>query len=300
MHCPTCDGIPSSSYGEHEMAEYVKSIYSSEVKQNYRIDGRELDIYLPEKNLGIEFDGVYWHSELVGKTKYNLIEKTNFFKERGITVLHFFDVEWHDSNEIVKSMLECKVGAITNKIYARDTRVIELKNHEKTSFLLANHIQGDDRSNIAYGLKHNDQLVAIMTFGIRSLGRKCKFELIRFCPLLHTSVIGGASKLLSYFKNNYTGNADTLTTYANLRYSTGNLYEKLGFTCIGTSKPDYYYFRSTGPLYHRFSFQKHLLKDKLKVFDPKLTEWENMAANGWNRIFDCGNLVYQMPLNTIK
>ena len=300
IHCPTCDGLPSSSYGEREMAEYVKSIYNGQIEQNYRIDGKELDIYLPEKNIGIEFDGVYWHSELAYNTKYNLLQKTKFFEEHGITVLHFFDVEWRDSKEIVKSMLESKLGATINKIYARDTRVVELENDEKSKFLLANHIQGDDRSNIAYGLKHNDELVAVMTFGIRSLGRKSKLELIRFCSLLHTSVIGGAGKLLVYFKKHYIGNVDTLTTYANLRYSTGNLYEKLGFTCIGASKPDYYYFRSTGPLYHRFSFQKHLLKDKLQNFDPKLTEWENMAANGWNRIFDCGNLVYQLPLNTIK
>jgi len=300
IHCPTCDGIPSSSYGEREVADFVNSIYDGPIEQNYRVDGKELDIYIPGKKLGIEFDGVYWHSELVKKSKYNLSDKTAFFNSMGISVLHFFDKEWDTKREIVKSMIENRFGVTKRRIYARETSIVKISNGEKSDFLNTNHIQGDDRSTIHYGLKFGNELVSVMTFGERSLGGKSKLEMIRFCSALHTSVIGGAGKLLAHFKKEYCGNATELTTYANLRYSNGNLYKKLGFTYIGTSKPDYFYFKSYGPMYHRCAFQKHLLKNKLERFDPKLTEWENMAANGWNRIFDCGNLVYQMPLNTIK
>ena len=43
----------------------------------------------------------------------------------------------------------------------------------------------------------------------------------------------------------------------------------------------------------RIQFQKHKLKDKLETFDPNITEWENMKANGYDRIWDCGNMVFE-------
>ena len=39
-------------------------------------------------------------------------------------------------------------------------------------------------------------------------------------------------------------------------------------------------------------YQKHKLKDKLQIFDPNLTEWQNMQLNGYDRIWDCGNFVF--------
>jgi len=60
--------------------------------------------------------------------------------------------------------------------------------------------------------------------------------------------------------------------------------------------PSYFYTKDHYKKYHRFGFRKNVLNKKLNVFDPNLTEWENMKNNGWDRIWDCGNLKYQLEL----
>jgi hypothetical protein len=105
-------------------------------------------------------------------------------------------------------------------------------------------------------------------------------------------VVGGFSKINTYFKNKYK--PTSIVSYADRRWSVGNLYESCGFTLVHHSQPNYSYFHSKNVevLFSRQQFQKHLLKNKLPVFDENLTEWGNMKANGYNRIWDSGNRVY--------
>jgi len=116
------------------------------------------------------------------------------------------------------------------------------------------------------------------------------WELSRFCSKLNYKVIGVASKLLSYFKKNYDW--IQIFSYADRRWSTGNLYTQIGFKLVGNTKPNYWYF-ANGSIerYHRFALRK-------KSDEPKdITEWELRKAQGWNRIWDCGNLKYVMYNN---
>jgi hypothetical protein len=130
-----------------------------------------------------------------------------------------------------------------------------------------------------------------MTFGKSRFNKKYKYELLRFCNKLGYHIPGSASKLLKYFERNYK--PKSLISYADRRWSRGNVYEKLGFKMIGKSKPNYWYFKLTSNIrYSRINFQKHKLKDILEKFDETLSESENMKLNGYNRIYDCGNLVY--------
>ena len=135
-----------------------------------------------------------------------------------------------------------------------------------------------------------------MSFGRSRYDSTYEYELFRFANYKFTNIIGAASKLFKYFICNY--NPNSIITYSDRRlFNTGKLYTVLGFTFSHNSPPNYWYFKNTGSdfnykLYHRSSFQKHLLKDKLYYFDPNLTEWENMEANNYLRIYDCGNKVY--------
>lgn len=47
---------------------------------------------------------------------------------------------------------------------------------------------------------------------------------------------------------------------------------------------------------HRYSFRKNVLSKKLPIFDSALTEWQNMQLNGYDRVWDCGNLKYEIVL----
>lgn len=83
-------------------------------------------------------------------------------------------------------------------------------------------------------------------------------------------------------------------TYADRRWSDGNLYRRLGFSFVRNSPPNYWYFRSgTNLLESRVKYQKHMLKVRLKQFDSAKTEIQNMKDNGYSRVFDCGNMVFE-------
>ena len=183
----------------------------------------------------------------------------------------------------------------SERIYARKCTVKEVSSKEAKEFLEKNHLQGACNSKVNIGLYSGNTPVSLMTFGKPRYNKQYEWELLRFCNALNTSVIGGAGKLLSYFVKTY--NPSSILSYANLRWSTGNLYEKLGFTLKGTSSPNYFYFNEDFILHSRIEFQKHKLKDKLENFDPSLTESENMYNNGYRKIYDCGNLVYEMKLD---
>jgi hypothetical protein len=145
-------------------------------------------------------------------------------------------------------------------------------------------------SSRQYGLLFEGDLVAVMTFGKSRFDKNIEWELIRYATKTGVNVVGGPSKLYKYFLAD-TG-ARTIITYAARDWNTGKLYEKLGFEFKHETSPSYYYTKNYIDFENRVAYQKHKLVDKLTTFDPKLTEWENMQANGYDRIWDCGNRVY--------
>ena len=285
---PYCMGF---SYKEKDVLDFIKSIYNGEVIENTRtiISPKELDIYLPEKHLAIEFDGFYWHSEQKGKGESYHLDKTNACAEKGIRLIHIFEDEWNLKQDIVKDRIRSILGIGQTRIFARKCVIAEIDSKTANEFLEQNHLQGGDNSSIRYGLYHDNELVSVMTFGKPRFSKSHDWELIRFASKCGCNVVGGASKLLNHFRSSHSG---SIVSYADRRHSDGNLYEKLGFMQIGVSKPNYWYVRG-GEKLSRYACQKHRLKDVLgDAFDPNLSEFENMSLNGWTRVHDCGNMVF--------
>jgi len=133
-------------------------------------------------------------------------------------------------------------------------------------------------------------LVSLLTGSKSRYDKSCEYEIIRFCNKLNTTIVGGFSKLLKNFKYKYS---NSIVSYANRRWSTGNLYKTNGFHKIRNSKPNYFYIVS-GSLKSRIQYQKHNLPDKLLIFNPELSEADNMEENGFYRIFDSGNISYRL------
>ena len=252
------------------------------------LEGKEIDLLY--KNIGIEVNGIYWHSEKFYNRKYHL-DKSKLAESKGIQLLHFWDYEIDLKLDLVKSMINSKLGLSNNKIYARKCSIKEITFTEAKEFLGSNHLQGSGAvGKIRLGLYYNDILVSIMTFAKPRFNKNYDYELIRFCNLINYSVVGGASKLLSYFRKNYKG---SIISYANRRFSNGNLYETLGFKLVNETEPSYFYAKGYNIL-SRNQCQKHKLKDILKDFDNNLSEHENMLKNKYYRVYDCVNLVYVM------
>ena len=261
------------------------------------LDGKELDIYLPDFNLAIEYNGLLYHSEgyssiewLSNTDKNYHLDKTNQCLEKGITLFHIFEGE---NLDLWLSMINNKLG-LNERIFARKCEIRELKSSEIINFLNDNHIQGYVQSKINLGLFFQNKLVSVMTFSKPRFNKRYQYELIRFCSLKNTSVIGGANKLLKYFINKY--NPKSIISYANRRFSNGSIYETLRFKKIGVSAPNYFYFKDSSVLESRNKYQKHKLSKLLPDFNENLSEAENMFKNGYRRIYDCGNLVYELIL----
>jgi hypothetical protein len=250
----------------------------------------ELDIYIPEKKLAIEFDGLYWHNDNIVKPNYHL-NKTELCEKQGIKLIHIFENEWLTKQDIVKSRLKNLLGIYDKTIFARKCQIKEVNNKVSKEFQDKNHIQGSVNSKINLGLYFKNELISLMTFGKCRFDKKHEWELLRFCSKLGYHVPGGASKLLKYFEKNY--NPKSLVSYADRKWSCGKVYEKLGFKFIHNSNPNYWYYKKIILLESRVKYQKHKLKNLLENFDENKTEVENMKANGYNRIFDCGNMVFE-------
>ena len=193
------------------------------------------------------------------------------------------------------SIILSKINNYERIFYARNCFVKEINKENSNNFLKENHLQGKDKSSIRLGLFNNkNELLSVMTLGNRKIsGAGTQFEIIRFCNKKYTKVIGAASKLFTYFLNNYK--FDNITTYVDKRFSNGDVYNKLGFQYSHDTKPNYFYIDLNKPIrrINRLNFQKHKLKNKLDYFNSRLTEHENMLINNFCKIYDCGNLVYK-------
>ena len=276
---------------ERQVLSFIKQGFTKEILVNTRqLIDKEIDIYLPSLRLAFECNGTYWHSELNGRTRSYHLDKTNKCKEVGVHLVHIWEHDWNLNNTLIKSRISGLLG--TNQtIPARKCEIVELTSAEIMHFLNTSHIQGNCAASIRLGLKTIDgTLVAAMTFGKSRFSKNAEFELIRFCNALGTTVVGGANKLFRYFLKNY--NPKGVISYSDKSFNTGKLYETLGFVYSHSSAPAYTYTTDYKSLENRLKFQKHKLEKTLKIYDPLLSEWDNMKLNGYDRIWDCGTDVW--------
>lgn len=293
--CTSCYPDIGVSLIESEVADFCKKYYNIETNNKSIITPYEIDIFIHELNLGIEFNGIYWHSELSGKkTKEYHQYKLFLALQNKNNLIQIFEDEWLYKQNIVKSILLNKFGKNQNKIFARKCQIFSVYPEDARQFYFNNHIQGFINGT-HLGLFYNGEIVSMITFGTPRFELSHETEIYRFCNKTNTSVIGGLSKLIKAMIS--VSNTKSIVTYADARYGLGLGYAKCGFKFQGTTDPGYYYVKiGTRQRISRNQFQKHMLKNKLKDFDPTLTEWENMQMNRYDRIWDCGNFVYEMIL----
>jgi len=287
--CPICyppwNGKHFTSKIEEDIINFCKFYFPNLIERDrYILNGKELDIFIPEINLAIEVDGVFWHSELNGKDKYYHLNKTLECEKKSIQLIHIFEDEWYNKRDIVESILLAKMGKIENKIYARKCEIKKIKSSDAYNFLLENHLQGPINGK-SLGLFFLGELVSIITIGKSRFNKNYDIELLRFCNKKNTIVIGGLGKLIKRVNGQ-------IITYNDLRFSNGQSYETAGFKLISQSKPGFFYLKNNVRL-SRLKFQKHKLPQILEIFDPTLSAWNNMQLNGYDRIWDCGNLVFK-------
>ena len=277
---------PATSKFELAVREYVESLGMNAIYNSRNIiSPTELDIFIPEKNTAIECSGLYWHSEhSANRTSVYHKNKHDRCADMGIKLITLFDDEWNNKNNLVKQRLCYILGKSTDKIYARDCKIVEVTSAEVNKFINAHHLQGAIASKINLVLLHNEIVVAAMTIGIPRYNKKYQYEILRFCT--NGQVVGAASKLFTYFKR--TRLPDSVISYSDNRWGKGEVYTAMGFKKI--SETVGYFYTDYKSRFNRTQFQKYKLV--AAGADPALSEWEIMQSWGYDRIWDCGQSLW--------
>lgn len=250
------------------------------------VNGINIDIVIPKYNVGIKIVDVLRHSDkFVSDASYH---QTSLImaKNQGIQLMFITNDEIINKFNIIVNRLKNKLGQ-SKKTYARHCQLVEIDNATYQTYTEQYHVQGYARASVKLALTINGEIQAIMSFSKSRFNKNYEWELVRYTSL--NTVIGGASKLLAYFKNKYK--PKSIISYADLRWNTGDMYEKIGMNFLHTTKPNYWYVTEQG-LVHRSSYQKHKLKKKLAIYDENKTEQENMQDNNFCKFWDCGNNAY--------
>lgn len=264
--CTNCNKVDKHQSGkEILLQQFISNNYDGTILYNYRLDNKELDIYLPNLSLAFEFNGIYWHSDKYRPKNYHY-DKTELCKANNIQLIHIWEDDWDLKQELIKTMILNKLGKTNTKIFARKCIIREVENNDAKTFLNENHIQGYVNSSIKLGLYYNNVLVSIMTFK----KDKDTYNLNRFCSNRDVIVIGGASKLVKYFAKNYS---NKIYTFSDNCYSYGDLYKKIGFREVYKLKPDYHYI-DCGVRIHKFNYRKKDTSDVLKIYDAGKIKYE--------------------------
>jgi hypothetical protein len=286
--CPRCNNNGVSKK-ETELAMWISELGFAPQKFKFLNENKtrpkEIDIYIPCKNVGIEFCGLYWHSEEMKGKQYHK-DKLDLANKAGIRLITIFEDEWDLNRDQVKNFIKSVLG-VTTPVYARNCTVNQISSKEAKQFFKQNHIQKAPRSVLyATGLFYENNLIAVMSLGGHHRNGQHKdivLNRLAFSDKFH--VIGGASKLLKKClewskKEGY----DKIISWSDNRWSKGNVYKKMGFDLEKELSVDYHYIKA-GKRYKKHSLKK---TDSEKILNK--TEKELRESQGYGRIWDCGKI----------
>ena len=278
---------------ENKVNNFLTDYLGTNFKRNVKsiIPPQELDFYIPTKNIAIELNGVYWHSELGGGHRGKNYHKNKWQEccEKGITLLQFtsLDIEnrWHLVESKIKRHLSIQVPVIgARKLEIKKITAKSVENE----FLEKWHLQGPTvNRQLALGAYYQNTLVGITTWNVSGSDA----ELVRFATNVNFSYPGLLSKMIKYFLKE-TKFQGKLLSYSSNNHSNGQLYKSCGFILDGVTPPGYMYTKNYLQLESRLKYQKHKLKKRFNLSDSDLTsksEWEIMQDNGYDRLWDSGN-----------
>jgi hypothetical protein len=264
--CTICNPLNSQKSGpEILLNKFIKDHYSGEIIENNRniINPFEVDIYLTELKLAIEYNGLWWHSSEYREYDYHL-NKQKIAVYSNIKLLTIWEDDWINKNDIVKSYIINKLGKTVDKIWARKCHIFEVSKNESNIFLNQNHFYGKSNSSIRISLRLNSETVSLMTFKRSGKG----WILERFCNKNYTLVVGSFSKILKYFINKY--NPDFIISYSDNMMSNGDIYRKFGFLLDSEITPTYTLLVEKQRV-HRLSIENS--NEYPKIWNAGLKKW---------------------------
>jgi len=285
QNCPMCFAANKTSRGEQDVVDYIKTLTQDVVTRcRSVISPKEIDIFIPSRNVGIEFHGLHWHAD--DRESTTLRTKWELCREKGVRLIQVFEDEWITKRPIVEASIRAALG-MSHSVGARQLTVEEWDTGSTNTFLNTFHISGGANGSYRVGLRDKDgNGVAVLVCG-KSRFTNDRWEVLRYASSCH--VVGGFQRLFSKFLED-TG-AESCVSYCDLRYGVGSVYEKAGFVEEGITPPDYWWFKKQVRV-PRYQTQKHKLKTDPRFSDfhsPEKTEVEICMAAGYRKITGVGH-----------
>ena len=275
--------LHQQSSAEKEITEHIES-YGFTVVQNDRSRfGFEVDIYVPEKKLAIEFNGIYWHSSLFKDKDFHQKKAIEVWNQ-GETLFHIWEDQWIENKELILSKIKSMLGVV-DRIYARNCDVVYPDVSQVKKFMNSYHIQGFKGATKHIGLQCENEIVAVLSILDKGNG---VWAIERFAT--RYSVVGGFSKALSEFSK--SNDWKSILTYASLDYGHGNMYEKCGFSFDGITDPGLWYTTGKQMRIQRQSLMKHKLPYIFDDYDSNMAVNEFLAMKKIFPIYDAGSVRY--------
>lgn len=298
--CPQCNHMKSK--GEAEVFDFMTNLTCAEARNRTIVKPKELDIYLPDHKLAIEYCGEFWHStgnkEDERKKRKNHIEKYKLCREQGVRLITLWESEWEEHNYAVRRLLRNAVGKSKGKLMARKCELRKATNAEARVFYDRYHPQGGAGSGEHYALFWKGKMVACMRFVLgandRGAGAANRvWTLGRYATRI--TVAGAASRLFKAFVQEY--NPPVVKSFSDNRFFEGGMYEQLGFVLEAEVTEDYQVWSPKIGMRPKSHYQRRQLPKRLQehgsseVFDPEIdprTEAEMTYLMGARRLYDCG------------
>ena len=284
--CPECGRVTSK--GEDAVAEFVEGLGFTVVRNTRKIlgGGFEVDVYIPERKVGVEFNGVYWHSDVrPGQNpKGRHHHKWELAETAGVQLFQIWEDDWLERPEQVKALLKRKLGVDKSKsVYARNTTPTVLTAREAYPFLNEHHLQGKASGSAYLGLRDIETGVLVAVGVFLKVGDLWRLE--RYAT--STRVPGGFTKLLTQVKE-LDPEMGGVYTFSDHCVSDGGLYEKNGFVVDKVLPPDYMYVVGNRRE-HKFRYRlKRFRDDPNLAYQDGMTEQELAKLNGLHRVWDAG------------
>ena len=296
------------THEENIVRDYVESLGVTTYKDRQHLGGLEIDMYIPEYNIGVEYNGSAFHATENGVfrnlDKYYHRDKFLKAKQKGIHLISIFDVDWYTKQDKIKAYLKDLLTQ-KQKVYARKCVVKCVDKNIANDFCDKYHLQNHTNlSSICYGLYYNNELLSVMTFGKLRLKKQQDnyYELHRYCVKSGYTVIGGAKKLFNTFIKEYK--PQHILSYSDNDYFSGSIYPMLGFKYIKQAEPNYYWFKTLDEWYKREQCQVQKLKKNYPQYYQEAID--NNATNieeyimincfSCKKVYRSGNVRWELVL----
>jgi hypothetical protein len=281
----TLESSQGRSKPEAEIQAWLLSIGVTTVHHSSR--AKELDLYSPEHSIGIEHNGLWFHSELFRSRRYHL-DKTEMYAAQGVRVIHIWGHWWSARKEQVKGFLRSMFQKNTI-VYARKTELRQIDKHIAWDFVDKHHIQpANRRTRLALGLFHEGCLISVATFSAHHRNNN-EIVLDRFCGDGEHTIVGGLSRVSKYAYEHFKC---PIYTWADRCISDGNGYEQSGWVKVNTSAPSYFYWNSST----KQIASKQSRRKKAALPPEGTTEHQFALSEGWLQIYDCGKYKFKFSL----